>query len=787
MKRPASLICLYFICLLQGGAQKVVSIDTSHFSQNGNINLTSYDEWVFTHVEVKNWASPNLDTRNWKKLSPRGIPFDFADENGLVEMWFRLKFTVDSSMVGQTVYLNLIPLGAAQIYVNGIFYDEAGNPNTDPNQDECAGAYLNRIKNGWVPEPITLDTGLFTIAVYFTDHDRYFLTKYTYKNLKTGFNVNLFSNHLFGKQVKLLAEYQFFQGIWINGLLLLTLLFIVLLVLDKKEKTLRWIALLTMALTCTALVDLASSRFFTGLWYYNFEDLLYYGFMGIAVGLIPITIAQIITKKVGKSLFILFWIVAFTYPSLWYFSGFTILQKTYYYILGLSLIIIAGICIRILVQNRKQLHFAEWSLVWGLIIMVSWMLFHTIMISFGFSNNMFRLTTVAMIYLSLPISFLVYISIRYSNNIKTLRKNIDEISALTDEKLKVQEEKQKLITAQNETLEKKINERTQELNEKNINLSAANEEIQRQRDEVISSRNDLEMTLSNLKATQSQLIQSEKMASLGELTAGIAHEIQNPLNFVNNFSEINKELIDEMKEELKDGKVDDALEIADDIKSNEEKIAHHGKRADEIVKGMLLHSRTGSGTSEPTDINALCDEYLRLAYHGLRAKDKSFNAKLVTDFDVTLGKIDVVQQDMGRVILNIITNAFWAVNEKIKSIDSTAPKSSTPKSPKGDLSYEPTITVTTKLMKSPLGDLGAKPSKGDLGVKISISDNGNGIPEGVLDKIFQPFFTTKPTGQGTGLGLSLSYDIVKAHGGELIVETNERKGTTFIIKLPIQK
>ncbi len=278
----------------------------------------------------------------------------------------------------------------------------------------------------------------------------------------------------------------------------------------------------------------------------------------------------------------------------------------------------------------------------------------------------------------------------------------------------------------------------------------------------------LETTLSNLKSTQAQLIQSEKMASLGELTAGIAHEIQNPLNFVNNFSEINKELIDEMKQELKDGNLQNAQDIANDIKSNEEKIAHHGKRADEIVKGMLLHSRTGSGTSEPTDINALCDEYLRLAYHGLRAKDKSFNAKLVTDFDESIGMINVVQQDIGRVILNIITNAFWAV--------------SAPKSPKGDLPSEPTVTVTTKLLKSPLGNLGAGDSGLEM-VTISISDNGNGIPDSVLGKIFQPFFTTKPTGQGTGLGLSLSYDIVKAHGGEIKVKSSPGN-TKFTIFMP---
>ncbi|HMJ47875.1 MAG TPA: ATP-binding protein [Ferruginibacter sp.] len=281
----------------------------------------------------------------------------------------------------------------------------------------------------------------------------------------------------------------------------------------------------------------------------------------------------------------------------------------------------------------------------------------------------------------------------------------------------------------------------------------ANALLQHQKEKV-------ESTLEELKATQAQLIQSEKMASLGELTAGIAHEIQNPLNFVNNFSEVNTELIEEMKEEMDKGNFEVAKAIANDIKDNEQKINHHGKRADAIVKGMLQHSRSTSATKEPTDINKLADEYLRLAYHGLRAKDKSFNAIMKTDYDDSIGNISIIPQDIGRVILNLITNAFYAA----------------PLPPEGgfldpDYKHSPTIWVSTKKM--------------DDKVFIRVKDNGPGIPKKILDKIFQPFFTTKPTGQGTGLGLSLSYDIVKAHGGEIMVETKEGEGTSFILKLPI--
>ena len=298
------------------------------------------------------------------------------------------------------------------------------------------------------------------------------------------------------------------------------------------------------------------------------------------------------------------------------------------------------------------------------------------------------------------------------------------------------------MAAKKDELEKIVGERTAELRQ--------------QKDQV-------ERTLNELKSTQAQLIQSEKMASLGELTAGIAHEIQNPLNFVNNFSEVNSELIDEMKVAIDKGNIDEVKAIASDIKGNQEKINHHGKRADAIVKGMLQHSRNSSGEKEPTDINALADEYLRLAYHGLRAKNKSFNATLYTNFDENIKKFNIVPQDIGRAILNLFTNAFYSVSEKKKIIDNN---------------YEPQVSVITSIKKDVAGT-GSK-------VEIKVKDNGLGIPQKVVDKIFQPFFTTKPTGEGTGLGLSLSYDIItKGHGGEMRVETKEGEYAEFIILLPV--
>jgi len=301
--------------------------------------------------------------------------------------------------------------------------------------------------------------------------------------------------------------------------------------------------------------------------------------------------------------------------------------------------------------------------------------------------------------------------------------------------------------------------------------------LEKQKKETDFQKTKVEQTLEELKSTQSQLIQSEKMASLGELTAGIAHEIQNPLNFVNNFSEVNSELFDDLDQEVNKGNLDGIKSLAKDIKQNQQKINHHGKRADAIVKSMLQHSRSSSGVKEPTDINVLVDEYLRLAYHGFRAKDKSlpgrqagFNVTMKKDFGEGIGHINIVTQDIGRVILNLISNAFDAVSAKAPiPIGATTVGG-----------YEPTVSVSTKKINARPDDLVGRDK-----IEIRVRDNGNGIPPKLLDKIFQPFFTTKPTGQGTGLGLSLSYDIIKAHGGELKVETREGEGSEFIIQLPI--
>jgi two-component system, NtrC family, sensor kinase len=333
--------------------------------------------------------------------------------------------------------------------------------------------------------------------------------------------------------------------------------------------------------------------------------------------------------------------------------------------------------------------------------------------------------------------------LKASDTNKELTEKLTENEILKEEAVNQEKEKQQILSTQNETLEKQVTERTAELNQ----------------------------SLNVLKSTQAQLIQSEKLASLGELTAGIAHEIQNPLNFVNNFAEVSAEMLDDMKADLQAGRTAEAAEIADDLQVNLQKINHHGQRASAIVKGMLEHSRTSTGTKVATDINALADEYLRLTYHGLRAKDSSFNATMETHFDPDLPKIEVIPQDIGRVLLNLINNAFYAVNQRNNAVE-TLHDNAVETLHAMSLPYQPTVTITTRKLENV--------------IEISVKDNGNGIPEAIKDKIFQPFFTTKPTGQGTGLGLSLAYDILtKGHGGTLTVLSIPGVETTFEIQLPI--
>ena len=677
------------------------------------ILIGAKDGWYFKAGNDTTWAKKDMDISSWKKMKPVELSVKLADKNGKVEGWFRLKIKLDESFKNTSLGLNTGTWAASDVYLDGQWLGSSGNTGSNG-----APFKENRIRNG-LPIQIDLSAGKeYIIALHVVDY----VSPFPPARLQSEDSGLPLLITLTGPKFILIREkntitWTTYPTIWNSVCAVLSLLFWLLYIQNPKEKNLLLIALCVTFFTLNGFCTTASGRN-SDLSYVS-DRLVFYGtnlFGALMFIMIPLILANVFKRKVTVylKLFLIVFVIVFNSVILWPSS----------IIVPICVFALFGVCIYYVVSSWKHLRGAQWAIVAGIMLTLFWSLLYVINDN-GSLPLPYELLYITGIVLSIPLGLLVYVSLRFKEIIKEVNDNAKQVVQLSEEKKDNALHQQKILQ----------------------------EEVNRQTAEIRT-------TLDNLKATQSQLIQSEKMASLGELTAGIAHEIQNPLNFVNNFSEVNKELVDEMQAELKAGKIEDAIAISNDIKENEEKINHHGKRADAIVKGMLQHSRSSSGVKEPTDINALADEYLRLAYHGLRAKDKSFNATMKTDFDKTIGNINIIPQDIGRVILNLITNAFYVVDEKKKQ------------NPTG---YEPLVTVSTKALTPP---------SGGRGVMIKVEDNGNGIPQKVLDKIFQPFFTTKPTGQGTGLGLSLSYDIVKAHGGELKVETNEGEGSVFIFQLP---
>ncbi|MFT3910264.1 MAG: ATP-binding protein [Ferruginibacter sp.] len=677
------------------------------------LKLTDKNGWIF---HPGNDTSQNTNG-NWIKLKPADISIKYADEHERVEGWFKINIRLDSSFENVPVGIRMSTWAAFDLYIDGKLISSFGS----------TGSYGKPYEENMPYNKASIPTGLtpgkdHSIAIHFVDYEIHFpVTKLKSQVLDINSLIRLTGPAYNTAVLKSIRETIIYDTIWITACAVLSILFFLLFIQNPLEKNIR-----LMAFTCAALGALmffqSSSQGLINLTYRLYSLFTFFSNLSFSVLLwmVPVTIAGIFQRKITlftKSILIISCLVA--------------LAGNY---LGNSMIILAAVFTALLVcawylsTSWKKLKGAQWAVVIGSIIsFVLGIIFIIVSSIYGREMPGFYFYVTGYC-LSIPLSLLVYMSMRFKEIITEVQEKAAQLVQLSSEK------------------------EQQALNQQKI----LEEEVKRQTAEIRSA-------LDHLKSTQSQLIQSEKMASLGELTAGIAHEIQNPLNFVNNFSEVNAELIEELKMKNEKLKIEDeeVKELLNDIKDNSEKISNHGKRADAIVKGMLQHSRTIGSTKEPTDINKLADEYLRLAYHGLRAKDKSFNATLKTVFDETIGNINIIPQDIGRVILNLITNAFYTVAEKKKQNPNN---------------YEPTVTVRTS-QTHPLGGRG--------GVSVTITDNGNGIPQNIIDKIFQPFFTTKPTGQGTGLGLSLAYDIVKAHGGELKVETKENEGTTFIIQLPI--
>ncbi len=689
MKKVFVILSLFSTFHCYSQAQIINSIPANGISLNKG--------WKFHIGDNPDFAKPGFDDAVWSSINPAlSIP-ELKQVNTSKPLWLRIKFSSSFKNIAITISQS----GASEVFLNGHLIQSFGTIDSK-NKKNIAYDPLNDYLI------FHLDSPDNTLAVRY-----YFQPDINYKSMFDGM-FPLFKVYVYSSEKLLEQNINKTQDIW-NGFnmgvpLILFVVHFILFLFYTPVKANLWYSLFSLAS--------AISNLF--IYYYGTANYLvdkngYSLFATIFSGISNIFLMYAIYLLLNQRIK---WLIII-------FSGLSIIgilssnvesnQFGDLYQFFLTLLYVTCIIYMGLVA-KKQGNLGGNYVIFGLLAcIVFWSLF---IISYYVNWNqltkdiLFHLTM-----LSLPVTISTLLGLQFRNTSKSLIQNLEKINTLSLEK-------QQILFLQNETLEKQVKKRTAELNN----------------------------SLDELKSTQAQLIQSEKMASLGELTAGIAHEIQNPLNFVNNFSEVNKELINELEEEADKGNINEIKAIAKDLKENEQKINHHGKRADAIVKGMMQHSQVSTGQKQPTDINALADEYLRLSYHGLRAKDKNFNADFKTNFDERIDKIAVVPQDIGRVLLNLFNNAFYAVNEKKKTADEN---------------YKPTVSIQTK--------------KIDDKIEIIVSDNGNGIPQKIVDKIFQPFFTTKPTGQGTGLGLSLSYDIIKAHGGEIKVETKEGKGTTFTI------
>ncbi len=681
----------------------------------------SSSDWKYHPGDDLQWKEPFFSDSDWTifrtDFNVDSTPPDTWKGIG----WFRLKLLIDSSLYNKSLALVITHYGASEVYLDGKLVNQYGIPDQDPGNEKTFRPLLLQ------PVLISLDDKaehLLAIRYSFQNASKLFdkygsiLWNINDQNGFAGFlihfgdakeAINLFSDSL--------KKNIFFAAITFCTLFLIGSFHLFLFLFYSRDRSNLFISIFNLTLAIHSVC-----KFLPAYAHLDLQTMIFVNFFVIILSSfwVPVTMLayySVVYSKLPRYVW-LYFTFTILMAYIWIVNH-ALGEKVILWVSLIAFIDMMRLFIRSLIKKDKYV----WIVGIGVLLTQSTVAFYF----FPSVSPADRAFLIYPVFLSVPIALSIFNAIKTARTRQKLEEQLKEVKRLSELSIAQEKDKQQILTSQKENLEIQVQERTAELKQ----------------------------SLDNLRSTQSQLIQSEKMASLGELTAGIAHEIQNPLNFVNNFSEVNKELLTEMNEEIEKGNLNEVKAIAKDVIDNEEKINHHGKRADTIVKGMLQHSRNSSGQKESTDINALADEYLRLSYHGLRAKDKSFNATMKTDFDESIGNINIIPQDMGRVVLNLINNAFYVVDEKKKQIGE---------------GYEPTVSVSTKKVNGK--------------VEIRVADNGNGIPQKVLDKIFQPFFTTKPTGQGTGLGLSLSYDIVKAHGGELKVETKEGEGSQFIISIP---
>lgn len=714
--RKVLLFLICFISASNGAAQEgIVELSTNMFQSHQRLNLATLSEWVFKEGNDPNWANPELNDSGWTVFNPTELSANMEDESGRIEGWFRIKIKLDSTFAGMPLAISRDLWAATDVYINGEFFysfGDTGDPYTAYNPN----------LNYPVPVHLIVDKE-YIIAIHFVDYETTFtqrelrLKPRYLKNL-----INLTGPEYEGFVTNSIKSTYIFGTLSISITFLLFFLFWLLVFLNPGQKVFQWIAWMT---TFTLLAAIGSFLTYFYDLSYSEEKLRFF----FTISLQPMStifglliLEWILTNSISRFLKILVIIILITNLAAHLFS----ISLPF----GIAFTIMLGYYCKLIYEYKKVISGAQWAIVAAMVFSVLtasiYITIHKYSLDlFNEYDNLFT----SMLLLGAPLFLLAYVSIRF-------RETLDNVTQEANKVLKVTEEKKELLHNQNLLLEQQVNERTQELKK----------------------------SLEELKEVQEQLIQQEKLASLGQLTAGIAHEIKNPLNFVNNFSELSLELIEEAREEFK--KVDEELKnkifelpnLLNDIEHNLKTIHKHGSRADSIVKSMLEHSRGSSGKKEPIQFNSLVKEFVNLSYHGMRAGNYPINVNIKFDLVDSIKEVHIIPENFSRVIVNLCNNAFDAIREKLSETEKVKAEK-----------YSPKLTVRTKMI--------------DNTVTLEIEDNGSGIPEEIKNKIMQPFFTTKKGTEGTGLGLSITNDIVKAHGGKLEVESKENQYTLFRVYL----